>query len=101
MIATEPLPGEVWDELGWRDGLLIADRRHLFFYAQRTADGRIAIGGRGAPYRLGSPIDQEHERTPRCGRAWCARCTGTSPPPPGPRSPITGAGRWACPATGA
>src|SRR5262249_21033501 len=62
MIATQPLPDAVWDELGWRDGLLIKDRRHLFFYAQRTRDGRIAIGGRGAPYELGSPISEDSER---------------------------------------
>jgi glycine/D-amino acid oxidase-like deaminating enzyme len=62
MIATEPLPDSVWEELGWRDGLLIKDRRHLFFYAQRTRDGRIAIGGRGAPYELGSPISEDSER---------------------------------------
>jgi glycine/D-amino acid oxidase-like deaminating enzyme len=62
MIATEPLPQAVWDELGWRDGLLVKDRRHLFFYAQRTRDNRIAIGGRGAPYQLGSPLSEESER---------------------------------------
>ncbi|HEX5260365.1 MAG TPA: FAD-dependent oxidoreductase [Gaiellales bacterium] len=62
MIATEPLPEAVWDGLGWRDGLLIMDYRHLFFYAQRTADGRIALGGRGAPYRLRKPISEENER---------------------------------------
>jgi glycine/D-amino acid oxidase-like deaminating enzyme len=62
MIATEPLPSETWEELGWRDGLVIQDQRHLFFYAQRTADGRIAIGGRGAPYRLRRPIDEGNER---------------------------------------
>jgi glycine/D-amino acid oxidase-like deaminating enzyme len=62
MIATEPLSAATWEELGWRDGLLIDDRHHLFFYAQRTADGRIAIGGRGAPYRLRSPIDAANER---------------------------------------
>jgi glycine/D-amino acid oxidase-like deaminating enzyme len=63
MIATEPLPAAVWEELGWRDGLLVGDRHHLFFYAQRTADGRIAIGGRGAPYQLRAPIDEAHERS--------------------------------------
>jgi glycine/D-amino acid oxidase-like deaminating enzyme len=63
MIATEPLPAEVWDELGWRDGLLVGDRHHLFFYAQRTSDGRIAIGGRGAPYQLKKPISEQHERS--------------------------------------
>jgi glycine/D-amino acid oxidase-like deaminating enzyme len=63
MIATEPLPDQVWEEIGWRDGLLIGDRHHLFFYAQRTRDGRIAIGGRGAPYELGRPIDERNERS--------------------------------------
>jgi glycine/D-amino acid oxidase-like deaminating enzyme len=62
MIATAPLGEEVWQALGWRDGLLVDDRHYLFFYAQRTADGRIAIGGRGAPYRLTSPIDLRNER---------------------------------------
>ncbi len=56
MIATEPLSQAVWDELGWDQGLTVRDRRHLFFYAQRTSDGRIAIGGRGAPYRLRDPL---------------------------------------------
>jgi glycine/D-amino acid oxidase-like deaminating enzyme len=63
MIATEPLPSEVWEQLGWTDGLLIGDLHHLFFYAQRTADDRIAIGGRGAPYRLRQPISEAHERS--------------------------------------
>jgi glycine/D-amino acid oxidase-like deaminating enzyme len=63
MIATEPLPADVWEELGWRDGLLIGDLHHLFFYAQRTADGRIAIGGRGAPYRLWEPVSARNERS--------------------------------------
>ena len=62
MIATAPLRAEAWDALGWRDGLLVGDGRYLFFYAQRTADGRIAIGGRGAPYRLRRPIDERNER---------------------------------------
>jgi glycine/D-amino acid oxidase-like deaminating enzyme len=62
MIATEPLGPEIWDDLGWDGRELISDLRHLFFYAQRTMDDRIAIGGRGAPYRLGSPIDEQHER---------------------------------------
>src|SRR4051812_39040762 len=64
MIATEPLGPEVWEAIGWDGGETVGDLRHLFFYAQRTADDRIAIGGRGAPYRLGSPIDQRHERFP-------------------------------------
>jgi glycine/D-amino acid oxidase-like deaminating enzyme len=63
MIATEPLEESVWEQLGWRDGLLVGDLHHLFFYAQRTPDGRIAIGGRGAPYRLREPISERNERS--------------------------------------
>ena len=62
MIATEPLGQDAWAQHRWTDGLLIGDRHHLFFYSQRTADGRIAIGGRGAPYRLGRPVDERNER---------------------------------------
>jgi glycine/D-amino acid oxidase-like deaminating enzyme len=62
MVATEPLGPEVWEELGWQAREAVGDVRHLFFYAQRTSDDRIAIGGRGAPYRLGSPIDEANER---------------------------------------
>ncbi len=56
MIATAPLPADVSAPLAWRAGEAVGDARHLFFYAQHTADGRIAIGGRGAPYRLGSGL---------------------------------------------
>ena len=62
MVATEPLPAAVWDEIGWAGNETVSDLRHLFFYAQRTPDDRIAIGGRGAPYRLGSPLDESYER---------------------------------------
>ena len=56
MIATAPLPADVRESVGWSRGQAIGDARHLFFYAQLTRDGRIAIGGRGAPYRLGSGL---------------------------------------------
>jgi len=71
MIATEPLPQETWDELGWRDGLGISDMRHLYYYAQRTIDGRIALGGRGAPYRLTNPLAPENERDAGVFRRLC------------------------------
>ena len=32
----------------------VTDGRHLIIYGQRTADDRIAFGGRGAPYHFGS-----------------------------------------------
>lgn len=56
MIATEPLGDDVWDEIGLRERQTFHDERHLIVYGQRTADGRLAFGGRGAPYHFGSRI---------------------------------------------
>ncbi|MEV4067631.1 NAD(P)/FAD-dependent oxidoreductase [Nonomuraea dietziae] len=57
MIVTEPLPAEVWKHLGWEGRELLGDEAHAYIYAQRTSDDRIAIGGRGVPYRYGSRTD--------------------------------------------
>jgi glycine/D-amino acid oxidase-like deaminating enzyme len=59
LIATEPLSGEVWDELNWSQGETLGDFAHVYMYAQRTADDRIAIGGRGVPYKFGSKTDTD------------------------------------------
>ena len=65
MIATEPLGDSFWNEVGWGRRETITDGRHLIIYAQRTADGRIAFGGRGAPYHFGSRIQDRFDREPR------------------------------------
>lgn len=59
MIATDVLPQEVWEDIGWDGCETLGDLAHGFFYAQRTADGRIALGGRAVPYRYGSRIDRD------------------------------------------
>ena len=56
MVATEPLSDDVWDEIGLADRPTFGDGRNLIIYGQRTVDGRIAIGGRGAPYQFGSKV---------------------------------------------
>lgn len=56
MLATEPLSQEAWREIGLERRPAFSEHRHLVIYGQRTADGRIAFGGRGAPYHLGSRI---------------------------------------------
>ncbi|MBO9578227.1 MAG: FAD-dependent oxidoreductase [Microbacteriaceae bacterium] len=68
MIATEPLPDAVWDEIGIAHGQTFADYRHLIVYGQRTADNRFAFGGRGAPYHFGSRISPAYDRVPRVFR---------------------------------
>ncbi|WP_181018922.1 NAD(P)/FAD-dependent oxidoreductase [Streptomyces roseicoloratus] len=65
MIATEPLTDAQWESIGW-DGLeTLGDMAHAYMYAQRTADGRIALGGRGVPYRYGSKTDNDGRTQPR------------------------------------
>ncbi len=54
---TEPLPEALWDEIGWRGHELLGEGAHAYCYAQRTREGRIAMGGRGVPYRFGSRTD--------------------------------------------
>ena len=64
VIATEPLPAEFWDTVGWRRRETVGDGRHLIIYAQRTADDRIVFGGRGAPYHFGSRVQAGFDRDP-------------------------------------
>jgi glycine/D-amino acid oxidase-like deaminating enzyme len=65
MLATEPLPDSVWDEIGWSGGETMAAGGHQFTYAQRTRDGRVALGGRGAPYHLGSRVRDGYDHDDR------------------------------------
>jgi glycine/D-amino acid oxidase-like deaminating enzyme len=65
MLATEPLPAEAWEQLGWDGGETLATGTHLSMYAQRTRDGRIACGRRGAPYHLGSRVRAGFDRDDR------------------------------------
>jgi len=65
MIATEPLSDQIWEEVGLSERGLFGDGSRLFTYAQRTVDGRIAIGGRHVGYHYGSAIGSRFERNPR------------------------------------
>lgn len=61
MIATEPLPSTVFDDIGIQNREAFAEGSHLVTYAQRTPDNRLAIGGRGAPYTWGSRRNEANE----------------------------------------
>ena len=61
MLATEPLSEEQWAQIGLNRRQTFSDGRHLIIYGQRTADGRLAFGGRGAPYHFGSSIKPGHD----------------------------------------
>jgi len=61
MVATEPLPDAFWAEAGLAERETFSDHRHTIIYGQRTEDGRLAFGGRGAPYHFGSSIRPEFD----------------------------------------
>ncbi len=64
MIATEPLDPEQWQAIGLDRGQTFSDYRNVIIYGQRTADGRLAFGGRGAPYHFGSRVRPEFDHEP-------------------------------------
>jgi glycine/D-amino acid oxidase-like deaminating enzyme len=64
MVLTEPLSPDQWAAIGWEGREAIGSQRLAVDYVSRTADGRIAFGGRGAPYRFGSRIDDRFDRYP-------------------------------------
>ena len=65
MVATEPLSESGWESIGLADRPSFSDARHLIIYGQRTVDGRLAFGGRGAPYHYGSRIRPSYDAKPR------------------------------------
>jgi glycine/D-amino acid oxidase-like deaminating enzyme len=65
VVATEPLAEAVWEQIGLRQRESFTDHRNLIVYGQRTADGRLVFGGRGAPYHFGSRIRPGYDRETR------------------------------------
>jgi glycine/D-amino acid oxidase-like deaminating enzyme len=65
IVLTNPLPADVWGEIGWEGHESLSSQSHLKNYLTRTADGRILYGSRGAPYTYGSTtpdVTSESER---------------------------------------
>ena len=68
MVATEPLDDATVESIGLANRPTFADDRNMVTYGQRSADNRIAFGGRGVPYLFGSKISRKqefHEQTHR------------------------------------
>ncbi|MEX1005296.1 MAG: FAD-binding oxidoreductase [Acidimicrobiia bacterium] len=68
MLATEPLPPDLLAKVGLEDRATFTDGRYRVIYGQRTADDRLAFGGRAAAYRYGSQIDRSIEEDPSSHR---------------------------------
>ena len=79
MVATEPLPDAVWNEIGWNQRETLAEGRLMVTYAQRSTDGRIVFGGRGAGYRFASRIKPEFDSDPTVRRRIKSTLNGLFP----------------------
>lgn len=71
MVATEPLPDALWDDIGLKNRETFGDDRRVVIYGQRTLDGRLAFGGR-AGYAFASrrrrTVPADDARVQRVGR---------------------------------
>lgn len=65
MVATAPLSTEQWSRVGLEGREVFADHGRSIIYGQRTVDDRIAFGGRGAPYHLGSRVSPRFDQDRR------------------------------------
>ena len=61
VVASEPLTEAQWARVGLDGRPTFTEQRHLVVYGQRTADGRLVFGGRGAPYHFGSRVGEGHD----------------------------------------
>ncbi|HVX31274.1 MAG TPA: FAD-dependent oxidoreductase [Nitrolancea sp.] len=62
IVLTEPLSDSEWEEIGWESRECISSNRFTVDYLSKTSDGRIAFGGRGAPYHINSQISDDFDR---------------------------------------
>jgi glycine/D-amino acid oxidase-like deaminating enzyme len=76
MLATEPLDAADWARIRLARRETFSDERHLIVYGQRTADDRLAFGGRGAPYHFGSRVEPGFDRVPAVFEALRRTLTG-------------------------
>lgn len=55
IVATEPLPRDVWEEIGLDRGQAFSELSRQVTYGQRSADDRLVFGARGG-YRFGGRL---------------------------------------------
>jgi len=58
IIATEPLPQAIWDQIGLAKGQAFSESSRLVSYGQRTVDERLVFGARGG-YNFGGRLRKD------------------------------------------
>lgn len=62
LVATEPLPADVWAQIGLDRGQAFSEVSRQVTYGQRTADDRLVFGARGG-YRFGGRLRSDFNLT--------------------------------------
>jgi glycine/D-amino acid oxidase-like deaminating enzyme len=62
IVITEPLPREIWEQIGWEHRDVTVGFGSTAGYLNHTADGRIAFGAYRARYPFGSRITDDLDR---------------------------------------
>ena len=62
IIATEPLPADVWAQIGLSRGQAFSESSRQITYGQRSADDRMVFGARGG-YQFGGRLRQDFRLT--------------------------------------
>ncbi|HET7276036.1 MAG TPA: FAD-binding oxidoreductase [Longimicrobiaceae bacterium] len=66
ITITEPLSDQQLEAIGWTERFTLSSQSLTVDYISRTSDGRIAVGGRGAPYKYASRISDAQDRDRVC-----------------------------------
>jgi glycine/D-amino acid oxidase-like deaminating enzyme len=67
IVITEPLPSEIWAQIGWAHRDVAVGFGSTAGYLNHTADGRIAFGAYRSHYPFGSHISDDLDRMPTMG----------------------------------
>lgn len=64
MVATEPLPAELWAQIGLEQGQAFSEASRQVTYGQRSSDDRLVFGARGG-YRFAGRLREDFTLTER------------------------------------
>ncbi len=62
LVATEPLPAEIWAQIGLQQGQAFSESSRQVTYGQRSLDDRLVFGARGG-YRFGGKLREDFKLT--------------------------------------
>jgi glycine/D-amino acid oxidase-like deaminating enzyme len=62
MVVTEPVPDQIWEQIGWEERGVVTGHDTRGGYLNKTVDGRIAFGAYRSVYPFNSHITDDLDR---------------------------------------